>query len=763
MDSIVYGNLRIELLAEHGGKIQRTTLQAKPPAIHARPRSLVPSGPARLAGRDAEVATAQAVSAGEAIEFHAACGYGKSTLLRHLAARAGAEQTAAVVYLHVGGQRGDDLLQRLVDALYTADRPFKPTPEQRAQLLAGARALVLLDDVALGPAQLREVLDALPGCAVVVGSDRPVLGRGRSIALPGLPDDVALALLRRDLGRELTGPERADAERLCQLVGGQPLHLRQAAALVREGRHSFADLARAAEGDVFALDRLSVNALSEQERRVLAVLALAAGALLPTELVGCVTDLAGVWGVLDSLHRRGLVEQEQDRFGLPICHAADYRALLLRYLGLAQAARELATWLQRQAWSGQQAQSAAAAALQIIGYAAQRGQWPAVVRLVQAIEPVLALAGHWEAWRQVLERGLEAAQAVGDIAAEAHLAHQLGTLEFAVDHLDRARQLWQRALELREELGDQAGAAVTRANLALLEPPPARPRRSRRRRPSKRAIASAVVAGLAALAFLIPVASSIQKDNPPSTTAVVGPLTSRTSPTPTSPTPTSPTPTHVTVGSVSASSPSYEGDCPVTITFTGTIAVDRGPVKVTYRWIRSDGATGPVETISFSGSGAQGQKVGTTWTLGSPGLTYSGWEAIKLLTPTESTSNQAGFTISCTQPPPRVTVGDAGASPAGYKGSCPVTIAFGGTIAVDRGPVEVTYRWVRSDGATGPVETISFSGSGTQRQKVGTTWTLGSPGFTYSGWEAIKLLTPTESTSNQAGFTISCTQPPGPG
>src|SRR6266498_6016093 len=143
VDSIVYGNLRIEILAQHRGKIQRTTVQTRPPAIQPRPRWSIPSGPVGPQGRDAEVATAQAVSAGEAIEFHAACGFGKSTLLRHLAAQSGAEETSAVVYLRVGGQRRDDLLQRLVDALYTADPPFKPTPEQRAQLLAQARALVL--------------------------------------------------------------------------------------------------------------------------------------------------------------------------------------------------------------------------------------------------------------------------------------------------------------------------------------------------------------------------------------------------------------------------------------------------------------------------------------------------------------------------------------------------------------------------------------------------------------------------------------------
>jgi hypothetical protein len=814
VDSIVYGNLRIEILAEHGGRIQRTTLKAKPPTIQPRPRSFVLSGPARLQSRGAEVAAAQAVNPGEAMEFHAACGFGKSTLLRHLAAQADAEGQTAVVYLRVGGQHRDDLLQRIVDALYTANRPFKPTPEQRAQLLAQAQALLLLDDVTLGPSQLRGILDVLPGCTIVLGSDRPLLGRrGRSIPLTGLPNDAALEVLRQDLGRDLTGPERTAAERLCELVDGQPLHLRQAAALVREGRHSFADLARTAEGDVFALDRLSVNALAEHERRVLAVLALAAGALLPTDLVGAIADLANVWGVLDSLRRRGLVEQEEDRFGLPICHAEDYRALLLRYLGLAQAARELVTWLQRQAWSGREAQSAAGAALQIVGYAAERGEWPAVVRLVEAIEPVLALAGHWETWREVLERGLEAAQAVGDIAAEAHLAHQLGTLEFAVDHLDRARELWQRALRLREEIGDQAGAAVTRENLALFAPAPPAPsapsapseRDPRRWRwPSLRAATAAVVAGLSIAAFIIPFARSDPK-RPPSTTAAAaatlgspgrtspgrtspgptspgptspGPTSpGRTSPGPTSPGPTSPGPTspgptspgrtspgpiRISVSSAHSSSTDYQGSCPVTLTFAATIAADRGPVDVTYRWIASDGATSPVRTVSFPGSGAQSQAVQTTWTLGGPGFTFTGWQAIKLLTPTAAQSNHADFSITCTNP--RVTV-TASAIRDRYTGSCPPPSdkapSFQAVISVSNGPVTVRYRWLtQNGGSSDPSEkTITFSGTGAQQQTVYFTETSYLPEQSLTRWIAVYILSPVSVESNHVSFTTSCVVP----
>jgi hypothetical protein len=182
---------------------------------------------------------------------------------------------------------------------------------------------------------------------------------------------------------------------------------------------------------------------------------------------------------------------------------------------------------------------------------------------------------------------------------------------------------------------------------------------------------------------------------------------------------------------------------------------------VTYRWTRSDGATAPVETITFPGSGAQRRAVQTTWTLGGPDFTYKGWEAVKLLTPTGAVSNQADFTVSCAPAPPHATAGNVSAKPASYEGWCPVTITFTGAISVDRGPVGVTYRWVRSDGATGPVETVSFPGSGPQSQSVKTTWTLGGSGTKYSGWEAIKLLTPTASTSNQANFTITCLKEPG--
>jgi hypothetical protein len=159
--------------------------------------------------------------------------------------------------------------------------------------------------------------------------------------------------------------------------------LRQAAALVRENGLSFDWLARIAERDPEELDRLSVRVLAGQERRALAVLTLAAGVLLPADLVGVMGDIAQVGQSLGLLRRRELAEQHDDRFGLPVCKVAGYRQMVLKDLQLAAALREFAGWLANRDPTTADSLSAAGAALGIIEWAAERRDWPAVVRLVR--------------------------------------------------------------------------------------------------------------------------------------------------------------------------------------------------------------------------------------------------------------------------------------------------------------------------------------------------------------------------------------------
>jgi hypothetical protein len=99
-----------------------------------------------------------------------------------------------------------------------------------------------------------------------------------------------------------------------------------------------------------------------------------------------------------------------------------------------------------------------------------------------------------------------------------------------------------------------------------------------------------------------------------------------------------------------------------------------------------------------------------------------------------------------------VTVVTASASPTSSSGPCPVTFAFSSIITSDSAGT-VAYRWEWSNGGIGPTTTITFSGAGSQT--VTTTWTLG-PSGTNTYWEQVHVLSPNDTTSNQASFTLSC-------
>jgi hypothetical protein len=415
-----------------------------------------------------------------AVEVVAPCGFGKSTLLRYLAGHAGVYLGRPGVYLVAGNDQPGDVLQRLAGAAYGArGQRIKLTSGEAARLLVQARAVICLDDVGCTTPQLAWLLRALSGCAVVLASDRPRLERYvHHLTLAGLSDADAAALIVKDLGRSLTQAERAAVSRVVTAVHGQPLRLRQAAALVRAGEQSFAALAQQVGSNPTALDRLSVGGLPEVDRRLLATLAMLSGAFLPADLISVISGVHDVVSGLRDLRNRALVDRDDDRFGLPVCRAKTHHAQALDYVGVGQAAREIATWLTTQDPGSDASISAASAALSLIGFAAERRQWETVVLLVRVAEPVLTLAGRWERCQHVLQLGVHAAQALSDRASEALFLHQQGTLAVCLQRPPEAQQCLSRAAQLRQEIGDAAGAALSRYNLSQLilpQRPPIQP------------------------------------------------------------------------------------------------------------------------------------------------------------------------------------------------------------------------------------------------------------------------------------------------
>jgi hypothetical protein len=73
-------------------------------------------------------------------------------------------------------------------------------------------------------------------------------------------------------------------------------------------------------------------------------------------------------------------------------------------------------------------------------------------------------------------------------------------------------------------------------------------------------------------------------------------------------------------------------------------------------------------------------------------------------------------------------------------------------------PTRVTYQWLRSDDSGAPVEYVDFSAPGTKTMT--TRWqSRGQAGDELSGWEQIKILTPTNITGQSLTFSYTCPNP----
>jgi len=93
----------------------------------------------------------------------------------------------------------------------------------------------------------------------------------------------------------------------------------------------------------------------------------------------------------------------------------------------------------------------------------------------------------------------------------------------------------------------------------------------------------------------------------------------------------------------------YEGACPKLFTFKGSIETS-GPGTVKYIFERSDGGIDTiVKTATFTVPPFHVNIPDHTWDLGGPGMTYDGWERIKILSPNAGfLSNKAEFHLKCT-------------------------------------------------------------------------------------------------------------------
>lgn len=478
---VAIGNYIVQIGRVEGGVVNILNEAPPPPRVRPQPVLLRPKPFPNLLDRETETTTLlDALKSQQSVECSGIPGAGKTSLLRHLAhqSQLASGFPAGVVYFEVNQQSGPDLLKSIFDAFYICDFPIKPNETEIRHYLQSVSALVLLDDVEIDAKQIQSLMNVAPNCTfVAVTRERILLGEAVDVTLKGLPTADAVRLFRNELRRTLLAEEEKGAQIICESVACIPLLVLRAAHEARAQNRSLVDVvseSKLAPGDQ-RLAASEVNSSSEDEKKVLAALAVFAGAPVAAEHVAAVAGINGVEPLLEDLERRGLVQSHEQRYTL----ASDVKAQQFGNLKpwFARAVIHLVDWTKERRNQQKLIAGSAAAILLILRQAVAAQAWNEVRRLGHAAEEALTVSGQWDMWATVLNNINTAARAQGDIAEQAWVLHQLGTRALLLGDRAEAQASLTDALDIRERLNDISGAAVTRHNLnILLGPlPPERP------------------------------------------------------------------------------------------------------------------------------------------------------------------------------------------------------------------------------------------------------------------------------------------------
>lgn len=450
------------------------------------------------------------------VEIHGGAGVGKTVLLRTIAYDPNLSGNPdGVVYLdRVGAQAPADLLQCLYDSFYESAPRLKPREGELRQLLREPHALILLDDVKQAGQELEALFNLLPNCLFCIASEeRRLHGEVKSIALAGLAETDALALIERELGKPWTPTDRAAAATLYELFDGHPSRLIFATASAREQGQSLAEIIvsrEAAEPPGKLLQR-SIESHSAQERRALSVLAALGGFVSKDAFAACLPDSA-LETCLPPLLDAKLIQADGESYALSAGVADALPAAADLEATWRDSIPRLAGWAEEHRAEGEVIARDFSVFQRAAEGAAGQARWSEVLRLARAVEPALSASGRWAAWQSMLDLAARAANESGDTASHAWALHELGSRAMSMGDVPSANSFLSQALTLRIELGDHWGAALTRHNLDLLQPPiiPAEPahRESPREKPGprntlrQRLVDLPLVAKIACLGFL---------------------------------------------------------------------------------------------------------------------------------------------------------------------------------------------------------------------------------------------------------------------
>ncbi|MEW2418692.1 AfsR/SARP family transcriptional regulator [Streptomyces sp. NPDC046866] len=450
-----------------------------------------PAPPAGFTGREEELdelsALLRTLPAGGAVVLTGAAGTGKTALALAAADRLAPLFPDGRVFLDLEGPDPKSSAADLVRLLRAcgAEGPLPAHEAALRELLDGitrGRRMLFVLDGAADADRVRPLLPATAGSAALLTARREPEGlTGRVLTLREPAPREAGQLFLAAAGRPADAADEAAVRELAALCGRLPLALRAAAELLaahphwtprtlaarlREESGRLAELGRV-ERDFTARLRAPYEAAGEPERAAFRLLGLLPAGPFTARAAAAVLDLApqAARTVLAGLERERLAEpeavpdepEEHWRLSEPLrllaaqelsAHTPPDRTLAAT-VRLAQAyaqdlrrltaepseERRLERFTRREA-----------ALLAVVRTAHRAGLWAQTVELATAMTPFVEARASWEVWEAGHALALEAAQRLGDLAAEARLLRSLGDLAWQRRRLSAAGDYYEQAL-----------------------------------------------------------------------------------------------------------------------------------------------------------------------------------------------------------------------------------------------------------------------------------------------------------------------------
>jgi tetratricopeptide (TPR) repeat protein/DNA-binding SARP family transcriptional activator len=357
----IYLRTRRHLRDEHGRDPSAPLLRAhedilrkqadRPPAITRPARSLaLPAASSVFAGRQHELNLLLGLGArpgGPMVcVVNGMPGVGKTELVLHAAHRLAERFPDAQLHINLQAHNTSaapveqaDALGRLLRTLTADDEPIPAQLDERADefraLLAGKRALLVLDDAPGRVADIRHLLPTGTDCLVLITSRGRLaaLDEAATISLDVLPAEDARTLFARVAGTDRVADQAGAVEQIVGLCGGLPLAIRIVAARLRSHPHRRPDrlaerlsnvhlqLSELDDGErsVSAAFTLSYQDLDPEQRSTFRLFSLIPAQDLDADAVAALAaaSLSRATHTLDRLLDAHLISQQVDgRYGM---------------------------------------------------------------------------------------------------------------------------------------------------------------------------------------------------------------------------------------------------------------------------------------------------------------------------------------------------------------------------------------------------------------------------------------------------------------